>query len=503
MSFPSGGPVRPLRRIGAHQLAPLLSGWRGDVSGGGGPALPGYRALADRIRLLVLDGRIPVDAVLPSERALAEVIGASRTMTTATYRLLREEGFAAGSQGAGTWTSLPTRADPEMVLLARNGEDATADGRGDLAYAASEAPPEVHAAYTAALAELPRYLPGHGYVTAGLPGLRSVIAAGYTARGLPTSAEEILVTSGALHALHLVLALLAQRGDRVLVEHPTYSIALEAIRRAGARPVPLPVEDGWDADYARTVIRQTGSRLAFLIPDFHNPTGRLLDAAGREAMASALADAGCVAIVDETMAALDLRSEFGRPAPVPPPFAAVARRGAVVTLGSASKSVWGGLRIGWVRAERSSIRRLAVARSSDDLAGPVLEQLAAAQLLADLGPLLGRRRPELATRCRTMRAALADRLPEWDVPEPDGGLSLWCRLPAARSSELVTSARALGLTLHAGPRYGIEGAFESRLRLPFTRPAEHLTAAVGLLERAWRSSAATPEAATVAAFQAV
>ena len=78
------------------------------TAGGARPTKgPGYRALADRLRLLILDGRLPVDTVLPSERALAEAIGASRTTTTAAYRLLREEGFAHGSHGAGTWTALP------------------------------------------------------------------------------------------------------------------------------------------------------------------------------------------------------------------------------------------------------------------------------------------------------------------------------------------------------------------------------------------------------------
>jgi DNA-binding transcriptional MocR family regulator len=432
-----------------------------------------------------------VDTVLPSERALAEAIGASRTTTTAAYRLLREDGFAHGSHGAGTWTALPASepAAGSPYPHAVDGLPGSPDGRGDLSSAASAAPPEVHAAYVTALAELPRYLPGHGYVTAGVSALRARIAAHYTARGLPTVPEEIIVTAGALHAMHLALNLLVHAGDRVLVEHPTYPITIDATRRAGARPVPLPVEAGWDAEQARTVLRQTGARFAALIPDSQNPTGQIMDTPTREAMASALADAGVMTIADETTQCLDLRAEFGQPVPVSPepPFAAIARPGSVITLGSMSKSVWGGLRIGWIRAERSLIRQLAGLRAADDLAGPVLEQLAAAQLLEQLDVLVARRRVELARQCRALQAALAAHLPDWQAPTPEGGMVLWCRLPVPRSSEVVSSARQLGVLLNAGPRYGVDGAFESRLRIPFTRSPDQLAAAVGLIARAWHA----------------
>jgi DNA-binding transcriptional MocR family regulator len=204
-------------------------------------------------------------------------------------------------------------------------------------------------------------------------------------------------------------------------------------------------------------------------------------------MAAALADAGCIAIADETTQSLDLRAEFGQPASDEPPFAALARTGGVITLGSMSKSVWGGLRIGWIRAERSMIRQLAGLRAADDLAGPVLEQLASAHLLDSLGPMVARRRVELARQCRALQAALAAHLPSWEAPTPEGGMVVWCRLPEPRSSELVSSARSLGVLLNAGPRYGVDGAFESGRRIPFARPPEQLAAAVGLIARAWHS----------------
>jgi DNA-binding transcriptional MocR family regulator len=483
MSISTRRPVRPRSRISARELDPLLLDWRP-----AGTGQPGYRALADRLRLLILDGRLPAGTVLPSERTLAQSIGASRTTTTAAYRQLRDDGYADGSQGAGTWTKLPRDTGPVTAWpVSHDGESGHADGSGDLASAAAAAPPEVHAAYVAALSDLPRYLPGNGYVTAGLQVLREQIASTYTARGLPTAPEEILVTAGALHALHLTLALLVQRGDRVLVEHPTYPVTIDAVRRAGGRPVALPVEDGWQPDRICRTLRQSGARLACLIPDFHNPTGQLMDGQTRTALSSALSDTGAVAVIDETTQSLDLRSELGRPAPSVAPFAAYARPGSVVTLGSASKMIWGGLRIGWIRAERSLIAQLMVARARDDVAGPVVEQLATAHLLDHLPVLIPRRRAQLAAQYVALRDALAAELPQWRVPEPAGGMVLWAHLPQPRSSELVAGAAASGLILTAGPRFGVDGSFESRLRIPFTRPPEELRAAAGLLATAWHS----------------
>ena len=357
---------RPDRRISTRELVPLIAGWN---AGRGA----GYAALALRLRQLVLDGRLPVHVVLPSERELAAALGTSRTTTAAAYRALRDAGFAAAGQGAGTWTALPG-GDPAPETapwpVHPSAHPGPADGRGDFASAAPEAPPQVPAAYAAALAELPIYLPGHGYVTAGLPALRERVADRFAARGAPTSADEVVVTSGAAHGLRLVLDTILAPGDRVVVESPSYPLALDAIRRAGGRPVPVPIEDaGWDVASFAEAARATGARAAYLMPDFHNPTGRLMDAGTRAELAGALARAGCTAVVDETTADLDLRGPDA--AAAPPPFAAFARPGAVVTLGSTSKTFWGGLRVGWVRTDARLVRRLILRRATEDLGSPL------------------------------------------------------------------------------------------------------------------------------------
>src|SRR4051794_16095489 len=412
----------PPNRIGPRQLAQLLDGWRDDR-----PGSAGYQALADRLRTLILDGRLPVRTVLPSERALAVLTGASRTLTTAAYRQLRDDGFAESRHGSGTWTTLPHGGADDLWPVSAHGMRG-----GDLSTAAPEAPPELHGALVAALADLPRLLPGHGYLAAGQPELRAAIAARYTRRGLPTSAEEVIITSGAAQGLRLVLGLLLKPGDRVLAEDPTWPQTLDAARAFGARPIGLPVEQGWDVGAARSLLRRTGATVAYLMPDAQNPTGRILDGAPRHALAGALADAGCVTVVDETLAELDLRAELDEPAAVTPePFGAGGRSAATIHVGSASKILWGGLRVGWVRADRSMIQRLIVARSADDLGGPPVEQLAAAHLLQpqSLEPLLLRRRREMAARCRLLQSLLTALFPGWSAPTPQAGLFLWCRLP--------------------------------------------------------------------------
>jgi DNA-binding transcriptional MocR family regulator len=435
---------------------------------------PLYAALADRLRLLVGDGRLPVGTRLPSERDLAAATGLSRATVTSAYRLLVDTGWAQARRGAGTWTRLPAEARGGGAWVPAPAEA----GVYDLAHAAPPAPPQVHAAFAAALDDLPAHLPGHGYVPGGLPELRARVAARYTARGLPTDPEQVVVTAGALHAVAVALRVLAAPGDRVLVEHPSYPNALDAVTAAGAEPVPLPLEAEQPAAYAHDLhrlARQTAPRAAYLMPDFQNPTGLLATTDTRRRVAASLQQAGTVAIVDETLA------ELGLDTPAPEPFAVHARPESVVTVGSLSKCVWGGLRLGWLRADHDTARRLASAAARDQLSGPVLEQLAGCHLLDALDDVLGVHRPRLREQRDALLSAMTRRLPAWDVRRPEGGLVLWCRLPAAVSSALATTAENHGLRLAAGPRFGVGPAFEDRLRLPFTQPVDVLEPAVDLL----------------------
>lgn len=450
-------------------------------------AAPAYRELADVVRLLILDGRIPLGTALPSERALSASLAVSRTTVTAAYSSLREQGFLSSGQGTRGRACLPrtgqahgTEAAAGAGLSGAPGL-AIPDGVIDLAYASLPASGEVvHRAFAAALTELPVLLPGFGYDALGLPALREAIAGRYTAVGVPTTPDQILVTSGAQHALNIVLRALAGRQDKVLVEHPTYPNALDAIRAAGCRMVPVALPPapaaGWDMDATEAALMQQRPKLAYMVPDFHNPTGRLMPDAQRRRLVRAAAASGTVVVADETLRELNL--DGGTAAPL------ASFSPAVVSIGSLSKSHWAGLRTGWIRASESQIQRFTAARTSMDLGGPVVDQLAAAHLVRALDEPL----PSRLDALRENRAALLEllhaHLPQWQPERPDGGLAVWCRLPAPSSTALTVIAPEFGIRLAAGPRFGVGGVFENHLRIPFTLPPDKLETAVVALRAA-------------------
>ena len=451
----------------ARRLAELV----GDLSA---DRPPRYAALATRVRLLVADGRVPLGTRLPAERDLATALALSRATVTAAYARLREDGWATARQGAGTFAALPAGPDRGAWI-----PGPVEDGAIDFAHAAPSAPASVPAAFAAALTELPRYLREHGYHPAGLPDLRARIADRYTARGLPTTPEQVLVTAGALHGVSTAFQTVLRRGQRLLVEQPTYPNALDAARALGARILPTaltPEEPGAWLDTAERALADARPTAAYLMPDFQNPTGLLLDVAGRERLARALRRAGTTAVIDETFVELWLDT------PPPPPLAAFGD--GHLSVGTLSKTAWGGLRIGWVRGDADVVRRLTAVAVRSTMAGPVVEQLAACALLDGAGAALD----ELREQLRERRAVLADelraRLPAWRVPEPPGGLVLWCGLPTPRSRALVAAGERYGLRLAAGPLFGTGHALDDRLRVPFTQPPEVLRDAVARLARA-------------------
>ncbi|WP_329012187.1 PLP-dependent aminotransferase family protein [Micromonospora rifamycinica] len=454
------------------QLARLLGQWH---------ALPGrrrspdYAALAAAVRGLLADGRLPLGVRLPAERELAEALRISRTTVTAAYRQLRETGHLASRRGAGSWTMLPG-----THRVASTGLWTPLDDRDmiDLGVAALAAPPELVPAARAAVEDLPRYLSGAGYHPTGIIELREAVARTYTERGLPTSAEQIMVTSGTQHALDLVLRLALAPGGNVLVESPTYPNALAALaaRRARISTHGLAVDAGWDADLLLGSIRQTRPKLAYLIPEFQNPTGHLMPAELRERLVATAHAAGTDLVVDESFVDLPLNGT-----PLPPPVAVFDRHSRVISIGGMSKPYWGGLRIGWVRASAPQVQRLAAARVGVDMASPVLDQLVAVHLLAQAPAIVAARRAQLVTQRDALLDVLAERLPDWRVGVPRGGVTLWVELDGPISSALARAAEEVGVRLAPGPRFGLDGTLERFLRLPFTLPADDLVEAVGRL----------------------
>jgi DNA-binding transcriptional MocR family regulator len=477
-----------VRHVSGPQLGRLLQ----DV-----PAeRPYYAALARAVRGLVLEGRLPLRVRLPAERDLAAVLGVSRTTITAVYDALRAEGFVESRQGAGSWTALP----PSLMTARDPGRFGTAHSPArpediDLGCAAPAAPQIFEEAVLAAVAELPRYSSGPGYEPAGLAPLRETIAERYTERGLPTRPDQIVVTTGAQHALTLLMQTLVNAGDAVLLESPTYPHALDAVRRRGARLVPAGVNGGWDVELVASSLRQAAVRLAYTIPDFQNPTGHLMSDTDRAAFVDAARRADSYVVADETFAELAID-----PPAVPPPLAAYDSGGRVISVGSAAKLFWGGLRIGWIRTTSPIARRLVIARESIDIASPVLDQLIVRELLLRVCEVRAERAEQLAESRDALAGALRASLPDWEFTLPHGGMSLWARLPAPVATPLAEAALRRGVRVIPGPAFGTDGVLDDYVRLPYVLPPEILRDAVGRLCAAYRDVENAPLARPLPAY---
>lgn len=445
----------------AHRLVALLGPWRQNGAG--------RERLAGALRSLILEGCVAVESRLPAERTLAGALGVSRATVTGAYDRLRDQGYIESRQGAGSWVTLPGghRAAPDAVV----------GGPGlDMRIAALPAPTVLEELFAAAAGELPRWLDHHGYDPLGVPTLRRAIAARFDRRGLPTRPEQILVTNGALHALDLTIRAALPRGRRVVVELPSYPAALDAFRAGGARLMPVPItDDGWDLDAVEAAAREDRPALAYLMPDFHNPTGLVMDAGARRRAMRSLEQADALTVIDETFVELALDDVR-----LPAPAASFASR-RTVTIGSLSKSVWGGLRVGWARADPALIHRMAAVRAASDLASPLFEQLVAAYALDRLDDILAERRELIRTRRDALAHAVDELLPEWCYAVPAGGLFMWVELPGPVSTSLSIEAGHRGLQLTPGPRFAAAGLLERQLRLPFTLAPDQLARAVEIL----------------------
>jgi DNA-binding transcriptional MocR family regulator len=453
-------------RISARALSAALGGWR--------TREPAYEALADGIRLLCLDNRIAPRTALPAERELSAALSLSRSTVAAAYRSLRDSGHIASTRGSGSVT-LPLRRTDE-------GRAPAGDGAIDLQQASPPAWPGLAGVMSEVALSASTIVARTGYDVLGRGELREAIAARYTARGIPTEAHEIVVTTGAQSAIHLLAAVLLGRGDRVLIETPTYPHAADALRRADARLVGVPVTTGagWDLDRAEQAFARTLPVLAYLMPDFQNPTGRSMSLLERATILRAAERAGTILVLDETTGDLDIDR-----GPVPSGFVDGDPR-SVVRVGSLGKTVWGGLRVGWIRADADFVRRLVSARPAQDLGTPEFEQAVAAAVFPQFDAVVAQRSHVLREGRDAVTAALGGALPEWQVPRADGGVSLWIELDAPLSSALVMDVRSRGLLLSAGPRFSVDGGHDRHLRVPFTGPPEELLRAVDILADAWR-----------------
>lgn len=447
---------------------------------------PAYKDLAERIRLLVVDGRVPDGSRLPSERALADALGVSRTTTTRVYAELRDTGLLNSRQGSGSIVRLPLSAShASSLIVTPNDTDTIA-----MTFSAPLAPPGIARAFEAAATKLPGLLATSGYLPDGLPALREIIAQRYTDRGLPTDPGQIVVTSGAQGAISLLGRTILRPGQRIIVEGTSWPHAPESFGSAGARLTSLPVGGSpWDTTALNAAVRSAPHTAAYIIPDFHNPTGAIMTHDEREIWARELSRHDIVPIVDESLREVNLDG-----VELPPSFASYDPRSIIVD--SMSKSYWGGLRIGWTRVPPELVLPLVQSRMNHDLGTAGFEQLVVAELLTDGGQTAASGRAKLRAGRDHLLHELATSLPDIVAPCPGGGSSLWVTLPGPMSSRLTAAAARHGLTLTPGPRFFTSPVpvGERHLRLPFMPAQDILTEAVRRLRTAYDEVTGNQEA---------
>ncbi|MCX4916203.1 PLP-dependent aminotransferase family protein [Streptomyces sp. NBC_00687] len=281
----------------------------------------------------------------------------------------------------------------------------------------------IAAAYRDVLAEEPARALQYS-TTEGEPVLRTALAARTTARGLPTGPDDVLVTTGSQQALSLLATALLEPGDTVLVESPCYLAALQAFAFAGARVLAVPGdEDGIDPEALDTLVARERPKLLYTVPTFQNPTGRTLPAGRRAAVARVAATRGLWIVEDDPYG--ELRFEGER---VPWIASHEGAGDRTVLLGSFSKVMAPGMRLGWLRAPAALRRACAVAKQAADLHTPT----AAARYLADqdLDAHVARVASVYRERRDAMLAGIGDALPAGSTwTRPEGGMFLWARLP--------------------------------------------------------------------------
>src|SRR5215469_12757260 len=408
---------RPIGMRLSAELGGALEGWRL----GEGPL---QRRLAEALAAAVERHDLLPGTKLPPERDLAAQLGVARTTVSAAYELLDRQGLVERRQGRGTHVTggdgspMGQRAAELTTSLQRNVifRRLTEGSPDAIDLLGSSAPPGAairQAVATAAGAiDLDELMSDHGYYPLGYPPLRQAIAAYLSARGLPTTQEQVLVTGGAQQAISLLAAYYVSPGSVIVLEDPTFPGAVDAFRAVGARILSVPVHAaGADIGLVAATISQSTVRAVYLMPTFHNPTGAVMPEAARRELARFCRASQVPIIDDNTLAELALGCE-------PPPLAAYGRDAPTVSIGSLSKLFWAGLRVGWIRASRSAIAQLGQLKAVADLGSSLVSQAIAVRLLADAKRITDLRRRELTERLTVLEDLLHGMLPDWRWRQP-------------------------------------------------------------------------------------
>ncbi|MFD3270626.1 PLP-dependent aminotransferase family protein [Paenibacillus dendritiformis] len=448
---------------------------------------PLYQQIAAYIEQRISYGEFPPGSLLPSERKFAEQINVNRSTVVQAYEELRASGMIESMVGSGTrvsksrWGAAP-KDMPDWLQYVDGGaamhphhsclrliRQELDSGRPLIDFASGELSPDLSPNEAIrqllsehALHEDLGYDHPQGYVP-----LRQALASYLKQyRGIRATESSILVTSGSHQSLYLITKRLLSPGDAVAIEDPSYYYSLPMFHTAGLRLFRLPVDEkGVCPEGILSLHREHQIRMIFVNPNYHNPTGRVLDPARRERLLEICGHLGIPIVEDDPFS---LTSFTGNP---PPSLKSNDAGSTVLYIGSLSKIVASGLRIGWMVAPQSVVSRLTDEKQQMDFGLSVLPQRIAAQLLASAhfeGHLL-RLRKELSHKRNLLLDALQRELPgELSYTLPQGGLHLWCRMRRPVDDDrLLEESLRRGVVFVPGSVYGSEPGY---VRFTFARP---------------------------------
>lgn len=476
---------------------------------------PVYRQLRDYLRDLIAAERLPRGTKLPATRELATSLGLSRNTVAQAYEELVADGLAAAHVGQGTFVAAPLRpgdardrraaarvpaadaAPREFVwsglfalraraltipsgLVPRRGAPLRFDFRGGQIALDTLPTAELRRVFAQVLAtELRDVAAMHDPY--GLVTLRREIARYLVTRGIACAPSDVAVVNGAQQAIDLATRVLVDPGDSVVFEQPGYFGARVAFTAAQANVIEVAVDDrGLDTDALARVLRARRVKLIYTTPAAQNPTGVVMSDDRRRALL-ALADEHQVPILED-----DYDSELRYEGPPIAALKTLDRAGQVVYVGTFSKVLFPGLRVGYVVAARPLLEKMMLARWNADVTTNTIGQAALAHVLASGGLTrhLKRVRVTYAARLAAMLRALASAMPagtSWTTPR--GGHSVWLTLPAGTDADaLMQASLDAGLTYAPGDVFCGDGRGGRHLALSFANhtPAE-ITAGIDLL----------------------
>lgn len=458
---------------------------------------PLYRQLYDQLRGHIQSGRIAKGDRLPATRELAGTLGVNRATVAAAYELLENDGLMKGHVGRGSfvegdaqpqsrtaWMDLPTPAEalPQLTLTPGGISFASSRPAGEL-FPMDEfratCDEVIHSPEASSILQLGS--------PSGYPPLRSYLLEEARRDSCARESDDILITSGCQQALDLLQRVLIRPGDTVLLEDPVYPGLRGLFGAAGARLVGVPVgPQGVELAALRTLVDRERPRLLVVTPNFQNPTGATLPLSARHSILQMVRDAGVILIENDIYGALRYEGE-----PLPS-LKQLDTTGSVVLIGSFSKVAFPGLRVGWVIAPYPLIARLQEAKQWCDLHSDQLSQAVMVRF-AQSGRLAAHLRKVIEAGSRRLNAVLSacrQYLPaESSWTRPQGGMSLWVRLPEPLdTAELLSRAEAVDVNYLPGKFFAVSRPEPGALRLSFAGLApDRIREGVSLLGGVFRS----------------